>query len=179
MKRGKSIPIFCVALWLFVLISSSSQAQYIYISPDEVNTSIGASFTVDVMVSSITDLSAFEFRISFDEAILDAVSVDKKALWSDPNYLWHTGQIDNSSGSIGFTSGAASSGSGPTGVSVDANGGILATVTFQTNADGTSPVDLADVLMCYVNGNTVDASVINGTVTSITQARGKAPTPAQ
>ena len=166
MKLNKSILILYAGFWLFAFISNSSQAQQIYISPDEVNTSIGASFTVDVMVSSITDLSAFEFRISFDETILDAVSVVKGALWNDSNYLWHTGQIDNSSGSIGFTSGAASSGSGPTGVSVDANGGILATITFQTNADGTSPVDLADVLMCYVNGNTVSTGVTNGTVTT-------------
>ena len=85
MKHSKSILILYIGFWLFAVISSSSQAQQIYISPDVVNTVIGASFTVDVMVSSITDLSAFEFRISFDEAILDAVSVAKG--WTDVTNL--------------------------------------------------------------------------------------------
>ena len=101
MKCKKSVLTLCAAFCFLALISGYSQAQQIYISPVELNASIGASFTMDVMVSDITNLSAFEFRISFNKDILNAVSVAKGALWNDSNYLWHTDQIDNASGTIG------------------------------------------------------------------------------
>lgn len=152
-------------LWLLVLVLNQVQTPQIYIDPSERNLSVGELFTVDVKISSITDLSAFEFRILFDEAVLSAVSVARGASWSDPNYLWHAGEIDNLSGSIGFTAGAASSGSGPLGVGIDIAGAVVSTITFQAIASGSSMVWLADSLMCYLSGDTVTVEVTEGSVT--------------
>jgi len=133
-----------------------------YIDPSERNLSVGELFTVDVKIGSVTDLSAFEFRILFDEAVLRAVGVAKGALWSDLNYLWHPGRIDNLSGSIGFTAGAASSGLGPAGVDVDTDGATVFTITFQAIASGSSMIWLVDVLVCYLSGDLVTVDVIEG-----------------
>jgi len=160
MNRVRNILITIILL----SIPGFSQAQDIYIHPSQVDTSIGTSFTVDIMVGNITDLSTFEFRILFDKDILEAVSIARGPLWSDSNYLWRAGEIDNTSGIISFISGAASSGSRPVGDSVDNDGGVLATITFQAIAAGTSPVNLIDVLMYYVNGGIISISVANGNV---------------
>ena len=61
-------------------------------------------FVLNVYARNITDLSAFEFCISFNKDILNVVSIDKGAIWENSNYLWHTGEIDNISGNVGFTS---------------------------------------------------------------------------
>jgi len=153
-----------VVLLLLMLISGSSYGQDVYIHPDGIYTSVGELFTVDVMVRDVTDLSAFEFCISFDKDVLEAASVAKGLLWDDPDYLWHAGEIDNTSGIIDFTSGAAYSGSSPVGVSVDANGGVLAVIAFQAISAGTSPVDLTDVHTYDVNGYEMDANAANGIV---------------
>jgi len=159
------VTVFSALLWLFVLISDQVQSPQMYIDPSESSFSVGELFTVDVKVSSITNLSAFEFRILFDKAVLSVVGSTRGALWNDPNYLWHAGEIDNSLGSIGFTAGAASSGSGPIGVNLDANGAVVFTITFRAIASGTSQVSLEEVLMCYVNGDTVSVEVTEGSVT--------------
>jgi PKD repeat protein len=172
MKRAESVFIVGAryaspVLWLLMLISGPSYAQDIYIHPDRVDASVGGLFAVDVMVRNVADLSTFEFRISFDKDILEAVSAIRGSLWDDPDHLWHAGEIDNTSGIIGFTSGAAYSDSSPVGVSVDANGGVLATITFQAISAGTSPVGLTDVLMYCVSGDEISVNAVNGIVSVI------------
>ncbi|MGQ9609414.1 MAG: cohesin domain-containing protein [bacterium] len=144
----------------------SSYAQNICVSPNETNASVSEEFSIDVMVQNVTDLSTFEFRIAFNKDVLNAISVEKGILWDNPNYIWCAGEVDNSVGVIGFTSGASASESGPIGVSVGSDGGVLAKIRFRTIAEGISAISLTDVFMADVNGNEINTSVTNGLVNS-------------
>ncbi len=166
MNYSRRALISYVLPWLFIIVSGASYAQQIYVNPGQVNASVGTSFAVDVMVRDATSLSAFEFGVSFDKDILQAVSVDKGSLWDNPDYPWHAGEINNLSGRIGFTSGAAFSGLGPGEVSVDADGGALARITFQVITEGASPLDLDSALICSVSGDIAGVDVTDGIVTT-------------
>ena len=167
MKRGNYVLISVILVLLLAITSSYSYAQDIYVQPSETDTSVGELFSVDIMVRDITGLSTFELRVLFNKDVLEGVSLTRGSLWNDPDYLWHAGSIDNTSGTIGFTSGAASSGSEPFGINVDSNGGALATITFQAIAKGTSTIGLTDVLIYDVDGNGISVNAIDGTVNSV------------
>jgi len=159
-------------LFVLILLTLSvpcfSYAQEVYINPSVVNTIVGASFDVNVMVRNVSSLSAFEFRVSFNKSVLEAVSISKGSLWNNPNYLWYAGDnittIDNPLGMIDFTIGAASSETDPIGINVNNNGGSLATINFEVLAKGSSQITLNDVTISQVNGNIINAGVLNGYV---------------
>lgn len=159
---------FKVAFILFFLsFLCSSYAQNIFVSPNETNVSVNDEFSIDIMVRSLTELSTYEFRIVFNKNVLSAVSVEKGALWNNPAYIWQSGEIDNSAGVVGFISGACASGSGPIGINVNSDGGVLAKVRFKAVAEGISAISLTDVFMANVYGNEINVSIANGLVNSI------------
>ncbi len=166
MKRGKHVILSVALVYSLAIVSGYLCAQDIYVQPSETDTSMGEFLNVDIMVRDVTGLSTFEFRVLFDKDILESVSLTKGSP-NDPDYLWHAGSIDNASGTIGFTSGAVSSGSEPFGINVDSNGAALATITFQAIAKGISTIGLTDVLIYDVDGNEVSVNAIDGTVNSV------------
>jgi hypothetical protein len=156
-----------VLILLTLSIPYFSYAQEIYINPSVVDTNVGASFNVNVMVRNIYGLSTFEFGVSFNKNVIEAVSMSKGSLWNNPSYLWYSGTIDNSLGMIDFTIGAASSETDPIGINVDNNGGSLATINFLVVGKGSSPITLNNVTINQVNGDIINAGVLNGYVNSI------------
>ncbi len=152
-----------LALFFFSFLCSS-YAQNIYVVPNEVNISVNEEFNVEIMVQNVTELSTYEFRIAFNKDILSTINVEKGSLWDNPNYIWNPGEINNSSGTIGFISGASASESGPIGVNVGLDGGVLAKIRFRAITEGISPISLTDVFMADVNGNEISANIASGLV---------------
>jgi hypothetical protein len=121
---------------------------------------VGSSFDVSVNVSSVTDLYAFQFDISFDHAILSAVDVTEGPfLPSGGTTSFFPGFIDNTAGTISFNADSligtipGVSGSAP-----------IADIQFQALALGTSPIDLSNVILLDstlsdISFNTAGASV--------------------
>jgi len=104
---------------------------------------VGSLFDVFVDISSVTDLYAFQFDISFDPAILSAASVTEGSFLNGGGLTFFiSGTINNIAGSI--TSIADTFLSPLPGVS---GSGTLADLKFQALAVGTSSIGLSNVTL--------------------------------
>jgi general secretion pathway protein D len=132
------------ALWL--LLSSVLPAgalPAVSISPPSTIASIGSTVSLDVAISGVADLYAFQFDVTFDPSVLAATDVSEGPFLPGGGATFFIpGIIDNVGGSVAFT---ADTLLGPVpGVTGD---GILATLTFTAVAAGTSPIALENVIL--------------------------------
>jgi len=92
----------------------------------------GQSFDVDIVISDVVDLYAYQFDLSFsfNATVLEATAVTEGAfLPGGGSTFFMPGTIDNTAGTISFTAGTLT---GPTlGVS---GSGVLATISFNALA---------------------------------------------
>jgi len=138
-------------------------AGSISIAGPATNPVVGNSFTVNVQVTGITDLYAFQFDLSFDPAILSAVSITEGPfLPGGGTTFFIPGTIDNIGGHITFTAdtlvGAIP---GVTG------SGTLATATFSVNTVGTSAVSPGNVILLDSSLGGITATIQNGSISTV------------
>src|SRR3954467_15367630 len=108
---------------LFLALAGSIPAATIRIDPSTTNVLLGTPFTVDLSITSVVDLYAFQSDIGFNPAVLSAVGVTPGSFLGGANFL--PGIIDNTTGTISFI------GDSLTGVVPGNTGsGTLATITF-------------------------------------------------
>src|ERR1017187_1269250 len=134
----KLIRIVCLA----AMCSGSVFADLISLQPSSTLPPLGSLFSVDVNITGVTDLYAFQFDIGFNPGVLSAASVTEGSLFSSIGVFFSPGLIDNIGGTITFI-GDSLSGPGP-GVSTD---GTLATIAFDTIGVGSSSIDLANIVL--------------------------------
>ena len=113
---------------------SSATEPTIYIDPEQtVNETLktGTSFFIDINIANVTDLMGYDFRLTFNSSILNAVSVTVGDFFTDP-HVWHT-KINNNAGFVRFAV------TPPLGTTLGWNGsGRLATIEFQVMGYGES-----------------------------------------
>lgn len=113
------------------------------IDPAEQAVDPGATFTADVVIEDAADLGGYEFRVSYDPTVVQAVSVE------EGGYLGSTGrrtfsvspEIDNEVGTVGFAAASMGGSAGPDG------SGSLAVVTFEATGAGTTDLHLHQVFV--------------------------------
>jgi general secretion pathway protein D len=133
---------FAQIVCLIVTCCYGAFAGTISLQPSGSTATLGDAVTVDVNISGLTDLYAFQFDIGFNPAVLSAATVIEGSLFSSLGVFFSPGFIDNTAGTITFI-GDSLSGPGP-GVSTD---GMLATITFNTIGVGSSSIDLANIIL--------------------------------
>jgi hypothetical protein len=153
---------FLLALFAFVALFSRPllATPVVSIHPSVSNPVAGSTFDVLVDITSVTDLYAFEFDISFNPTVLSAVNVTEGAfLPAGGTTFFIPGLIDNTAGTIAFTSDTLV---GPlVGVS---GSGTLAKIEFHANALGTSTFDASGVSLLNSNLNDISFTSTNGRV---------------
>jgi len=148
---------------LFLVVTSRLFAGMIDFTGPVTNPNAGDTFTVEVTVTGITDLYAFQFDVSFDPALLSAVAVSEGAfLPGGGTTFFIPGTIDNVGGAISGNADALI-GAIP-GVSGD---GVLAEFQFTALAPGTSALSFANriLLDSSLNDITANTTFQNGSVT--------------
>ena len=149
---------------LTVNILSVSAAPILSIEPPSQGVRPGQSFSLDVHITGVTDLYAFQFDLAFNPAVLSAVSITEGAFLPGGGATFFIpGAIDNAGGTITFT--ADSLLGPPPGAS---GSGIFATIDFQALALGTSPVTLANVILLDSSLAEITPSTVDGSVTVTT-----------
>ena len=135
----------------------------VVIDPAAKNVNQGEQFTLDVLVTPGQAIAGAQCDISFDPSLIAADSVAEGNLLSQggAGTYCQPATIDNIAGTITSiacaitTPGATVSGAG-----------VLVTVTFTADASaGTSDIDLSNVVVADVNGDTVAVEVTDGSVT--------------
>jgi len=124
---------------------------------------IGDAFTVDILVDPATDIAGAQFNLSFDASVVTANSVTQGNLLVQGGAAtcFTPGTIDNMAGTITNVAGAITT----PGESVSQSG-TFATVSFTAGvAEGTSELDLSNVIVADKQGQSVAITVSPGSVT--------------
>ncbi|MGB9872617.1 MAG: VWA domain-containing protein [Anaerolineae bacterium] len=120
----------------------------------------GGTFTMDIVAQDVTNLAAYQVELTYNPAIVHVTAV------TPGPFLGSTGRtvspvgpvIDNAAGIVRF--GAFTFGAQP-----GVNGtGVLATITFQPRARGTSNLHLQNLQLADPNGNPLSATTEDGQV---------------
>jgi hypothetical protein len=139
------------------------------IDPASSSVNVGNSTTLDVDISNVTDLYAFQFDLSYASGTLSSLSiVEGSFLPTVGATFFIPGMIDNVGGTIASTADTLL-GTGP-----GVNGtGTLAILTLTGLAPGTSGIDLSNVMLLNSSLAPINTSLQNGSV----RVSGMAPTP--
>ena len=133
-----------------------------WVAPASSTVSVGDIFAVDVNISDVTDLAAFQFDLSFDPSIVQATGMITEGSFFQSGGGFLPGTIDNSLGTIVFN---ANTLLGP-GPGVDGSG-TLVVFDFTAIAAGTSAlnIDPTTFILLDSSGGFIDATTANGSVT--------------
>jgi hypothetical protein len=131
------------AAWLGAVATQASAATPVLsidATPDPAV--LGSSVSLDILITGIQDLYAYQYTLSFNPAVLQATGVSEGSfLASGGTTYFDGGTIDNTLGSISFAFDTLI-GPGP-GVS---GSGALAHISFNVTHAGSSTLSFSDVL---------------------------------
>ncbi|MDP2008036.1 MAG: cohesin domain-containing protein [Rubrivivax sp.] len=121
---------------------------------------VGSPVLVEVALTGIADLYAYQFSLAFDPTLLQAVSVAEGAFLPVAGSTYFSaGSINNTAGSINFTIGSL------LGALPGVNGsGVLANIGFNVTQAGTSALVFSDVLLLDSNLLDLTVQVQNGSL---------------
>ena len=154
---------------LIAICCCAMSAGTISLQPSATTLTLGSPLTVNVNVSGLTDLYAFQFDISFNPAVFSGSGVTEGALFSSIGVFFSPGFIDNTGGTITFI-GDSLSGPGP-GVSV---GGTLASILFNSIGTGSSSLTLSNIIL--LDSNFADlAATASGTTVTVADSASPEP----
>lgn len=150
-------------------VQTAAAAPVLSVSVSPASTSVGSRFIADVTVADVVDLYAWEFDLSFNGAVVNALSVAEGDFLSafGPT-VFFDGTIDNTAGTVSFNAGsllgAIAGGSGS---------GLLARFEFEGVAVGSSALQLG-------NANLLNSAlaIIGGTSFRSTEIRITPASPA-
>jgi hypothetical protein len=163
-------PIFRTSAILWV---TSAFAQTLSVQPPTLTVTPGQSYSLDIDIVNITDLFAFQFDVTFDPTLIMATGVTEGTFFSANGVSFFPGIIDNVGGSVSSIADSLS-GFGPCFTGSD----TLATVRFQALGAGSSPIDIANVILLDSNLNDITSTVgVNGGNVTVQQPSG-VPEPA-
>ena len=151
--------------------ATPTPSTIMYIDPPAQTVTAGTDVVIDVRVSNVTNLGAYEFEISYFGNALNFVGITQGA------FLGSTGrsvfclspQLDD--GKLRFGCVTLGAGTAPSG------SGLLATIQFGTaDFSITSPLDLSIASMSSELGNDIPTQAVSGSATII-GGPGDCPTP--
>jgi hypothetical protein len=157
-KHGLFAAILLVALPLLLPQRAKADAIFSVSAPGTVT--VGEAFVVDVNISNVADLYAFQFDLGFNASVFSATFAGEGALLPAAGATFFIpGAIDNAGGSILSTADTLLSA-----VPGANGGGTLAVFDFTAIGSGTSPITLSNVLLLDSKLNSLSASVRDGSV---------------
>jgi len=132
------------------------------VEPASNKVGIGETFTVDIFVNPGTDIAGTQFDLSFDASVVTANSVTEGNLLKQggASTYFAGGTINNGAGTITNVVGVITI----PGESVSQNG-TFATVSFTAGIEGTSAIDLSNVIVANTVPEEVPITVTGGSVT--------------
>jgi hypothetical protein len=146
---------------LAVLTSPAASCAAILFSPSPATAIAGGSFTVDITASTVFDLYAIEFDVSWNPAVLQANStMEGSFLPLAGATFFDGGSIDNTAGTISSLFDTLSS--AIPGASGD---GTIATLWFTALAPGDSTLYISNLLALDSSLNEISLDAPDGEVT--------------
>ena len=136
-------------------------------STDATSVRVGNTFTLRINAEKVTDLSGWQFDLTFDPDVLEAVKVNEGDFLKKGGgtTFFQRGTVNNATGKISGMSAALISDSGVTGT------GTLLSVIFKAKADGNSQMALHNFQLGSSTGEAIPADVNDFTITVISKPK--------
>ena len=162
-NRKKYIGIGILSLFLLFGLTGMAVAEtLVNVLPSTQNVVRGETFTINVTVYPDTSIAGIQFDLSFDASLVGVESVAEKDLMSQDgaSTYFNPGIIDNSAGTITGVTGAITT----PGATVSSPG-VFATIRMTAKmSDGTSPLDLSNVIVGDIQAAPISTTVNNGSI---------------
>ena len=131
------------------------------LSTDTTTVRVGDTFTLRINAEEVTDLAGWQFDLTFDPDVLEAIEVNEGDFLKTggETTFFQKGTVDNAEGKIAGVSSALISKSGVTGT------GTLLSVVFSAKADGNSRLALHNFQLGSTAGAVIPAGVRDLTIT--------------
>jgi len=133
------------------------------VSPPSITVSVGQGFSVDINISSVSDLYGWEFYLGWNSSLLSLVSVNEGPFLMSGGSTYFTYYLNTTATDEHVVVDCTLEGSIP-GVSGD---GTLATVTFNTTSAGECPLNLYDVDLRDSSDSEIPSQAVSGNFTSL------------
>jgi len=161
-------------LMLFIIITlslitcqrrgSSTATTTVYVDPS-VTTVLytGTTFSVNISISDVTDLTAWDFKLFYDATILNGTALTEGSFLknSGNTFFWPVNFTDTYNATYGLARATCTFMAPGPGVN---GSGVLATITFNTKALGTALLHLTDTDPINSSAQSIPHVSIDGTV---------------
>ncbi len=136
-------------------------------STDANSVRVGDTFTLRINAEKVTDLSGWQFDLTFDPDVLEAIKVNESDFLKKDSgtTFFQPGTVNNATGKISGISAALISESGVTGT------GTLLSVIFKAKTDGNSQMALHNFQLGSSTGEAIPADVNDLTITVISKPK--------
>jgi Cohesin domain len=162
MKKHSILPV-ALGFTVFSLWGSvaSAQTATLSVDPTTQTTSTGTVVTVDVDIANVRNLYGYQFDLTFNPRILQAVSsTEGSFLSSGGNTFFIPGTNDNVGGTVG-----ASADTLLTAINGVSGSGGLAVFTFDAIGKGTSAIGIQNETLLDSNLNVIADTTAGGSIT--------------
>lgn len=159
---------FWLRSWLFLLVLSflavstgfvqyaRSQSTVVSVFPSSIVANVGQSFSINVTISDVLDLYGWEFRLSWNPALIDAFNAAEGPFLKRSGETFFSYNINATAGRmvvdctlLGMISGASGS-------------GTLSTITFNVKGTGECPLDLYNIILLDSLEQLISCQAIDG-----------------
>lgn len=162
-NRTKYIRIGILSLFLLSGLTGMAVAEtLVNVSPSTQSVAKGETFTINVTIDPDTSIAGAQFDLSFDASLVSAESVTEGDLLSQDgaSTYFNPGIIDNAAGTITSVAGAITT----SGATVSSPG-VFATIRMTAKmVDGTSPLDISNVIVGDINAYPISTTVNDGSI---------------
>jgi len=155
----------CLVIAFLFVAATPGYAAVISVQPSPLNVSVGQSFSINVDISNVSDLSNFSFDVGFDPTIVSLVSAAEGGFLQSGGTTSFGSSPYYKSGSSGLTAYAifiddvlTTGGPGVSGA------GTLATINFNALAIGNTPITISNESLIDPGLDTIPASIQNGNI---------------
>lgn len=145
-------------------IAAASPATVVAVDPKTTATEPGESFEINLTVSNVSDLYGWQFNLTFDPTILNAVNVTEGPFLKQAGDTWLLGPTINNIAGFVFCGDSLFPfpDEGATG------SGVLASITFNVTAEGKSDLHFFEMILKTVEENLpvpIDHTAVDGLFT--------------
>ena len=124
-----------------VTVGPTSSTVTIFVNPPTITASVGQNFTININISDVVDLYGWEFKLRWNNTLLDALNVTEGSFLKGGGNTFFAYKINNTEGYVLVDCTLLGDVPG-----VDGNG-TLATVKFYVGGKGESILDLYDTTL--------------------------------
>ena len=161
--KKKYIRIGILSLFLLSGLTGMAVAEtLVNVSPSTQNVAKGETFTINVTIDPDTAIAGAQFDLSFNASLVSAESVTEGDMLSQDgaSTYFNPGIIDNTAGTITGVAGAITT----SGATVSSPG-VFATIRMTAKmVDGTSQLNLPNVIVGDINAHPISTTVNDGSV---------------